>query len=151
MCLRSGIGAPRAHGHPFHCVDKINQGPDECNERLVFKRIIENSTQPPRRGNLRVHSGQYFLITPKLLPNLVEMEEEAVTILNIFNRPFGLKKLEVYVKATSASVSGGQSLSTCGSLGSFSSGASFTLSNHSLNMEQTAGCFVSVTFFHGLC
>ena len=74
---------------PFRCVDEINQGLDERNERLVFKRIVENSTQPPRRGNLRAHSGQYFLITPKLLPNLVEMEEEAVTILNIFNGPFG--------------------------------------------------------------
>lgn len=73
---------------PFRCVDEINQGLDERNERLVFKRIVENSTQPPRRGNLRAHSGQYFLITPKLLPNLVEMEEEAVTILNIFNGPF---------------------------------------------------------------
>lgn len=73
---------------PFRCVDEINQGLDERNERLVFKRIVENSTQPPREGSLTAHSGQYFLITPKLLPNLYDMEEEAMTLLSILNGPF---------------------------------------------------------------
>jgi chromosome segregation ATPase len=70
---------------PFRCVDEINQGLDERNERLVFKRIVRNSTQPPKRDSLANHSGQYFLITPKLLPNLVDMEEEAVTVHVITN------------------------------------------------------------------
>lgn len=30
---------------PFRCVDEINQGLDERNERLVFKRIVTNSTK----------------------------------------------------------------------------------------------------------
>lgn len=76
---------------PFRCVDEINQGLDERNERLVFKRIVENSTQPPRGDDLTNHSGQYFLITPKLLPNSFEMEEEAVTVLTIFNGPYGFE------------------------------------------------------------
>lgn len=72
---------------PFRCVDEINQGLDERNERLVFKRIVENSTKPPSRHDLTDHSGQYFLITPKLLPNLYDMEVEAMTVLCIFNGP----------------------------------------------------------------
>jgi chromosome segregation ATPase len=76
---------------PFRCVDEINQGLDERNERLVFKRIVENSTKPPRRGDLANHSGQYFLITPKLLPNLYDMEEEAVTVHVITNGPYTFK------------------------------------------------------------
>jgi chromosome segregation ATPase len=70
---------------PFRCVDEINQGLDDRNERLVFKRIVENSTKPPGPGGLTDHCGQYFLITPKLLPNLYDMEEEAMTLLFIFN------------------------------------------------------------------
>lgn len=72
---------------PFRCVDEINQGLDERNERLVFKRIVKNSTKLSERGK-NDHCGQYFLITPKLLPNLTDMENENVTILCIFNGPF---------------------------------------------------------------
>lgn len=43
---------------PFRCVDEINQGLDERNERLVFKRIVENSTRPPNKGNPTAHAGQ---------------------------------------------------------------------------------------------
>ncbi|KAL3917373.1 MAG: hypothetical protein SGILL_004744, partial [Bacillariaceae sp.] len=70
---------------PFRCVDEINQGLDERNERLVFKRIVENSTKPPGKKGLTDHCGQYWLITPKLLPNLVDMEVEAMNLLFIFN------------------------------------------------------------------
>lgn len=70
---------------PFRCVDEINQGLDERNERLVFRRIVENATRPPVHSiDPTSHSGQYFLITPKLLPNLTDMENENVTILCIF-------------------------------------------------------------------
>jgi hypothetical protein len=73
---------------PFRCVDEINQGLDDRNERLVFKRIVENSCKPPGPEGLTDHCGQYFLITPKLLPNLVDMEVEAITIQCIFNGEF---------------------------------------------------------------
>ena len=73
---------------PFRCVDEINQGLDERNERLVFKRIVSNSTRKPTSGtDHNSHSGQYWLITPKLLPNLYDMEEEAVTVHIIKNGP----------------------------------------------------------------
>jgi len=71
---------------PFRCVDEINQGLDERNERLVFTRIVENSCIPAAENSSPSnHCGQYFLITPKLLPNLIQMENEDVTILCIFN------------------------------------------------------------------
>lgn len=76
---------------PFRCVDEINQGLDERNERLVFRRIVENSTKVPGREGPTDHEGQYFLITPKLLPNLYDMEVEAMTVLVIFNGPFSMK------------------------------------------------------------
>lgn len=72
---------------PFRCVDEINQGLDDRNERLVFKRIVENSTKPPNRSPTD-HAGQYFLITPKLLPNLIDMETEATTVLIVTNGPW---------------------------------------------------------------
>ena len=50
---------------------------DERNERIVFKRIVENSVGPARP--------QYFLITPKLLQGLTAMEHEDVTVLFVFN------------------------------------------------------------------
>lgn len=76
---------------PFRCVDEINQGLDDRNERLVFRRIVENSCRPTGRRGLTDHSGQYFLITPKLLPNLTDMENEAMTVLCIFNGPYNFK------------------------------------------------------------
>ncbi len=73
---------------PFRCVDEINQGLDERNERLVFKRIVKNSTIPTEPGKpLDDHCGQYFLITPKLLPNLDGMENENITVLFVFSGP----------------------------------------------------------------
>ena len=41
-------------------------GPPQRNERIVFKRIVENSVGPTRP--------QYFLITPKLLQGLTAMD-----------------------------------------------------------------------------
>lgn len=77
---------------PFRCVDEINQGLDERNERLVFKRIVQNSTKlPDNEDDPTSHCGQYFLITPKLLPNLTDMENENVTVHCIFNGPYNFK------------------------------------------------------------
>lgn len=46
---------------PFRCVDEINQGMDSENERRVFEMIMNTARQ---------NSAQYFLLTPKLLPDL---------------------------------------------------------------------------------
>lgn len=70
---------------PFRSVDEINQGLDDRNERLVFSRIVKNSTARPKADGS--HSGQYFLITPKLLPGLTDMENEQVTVLFVTNGP----------------------------------------------------------------
>ena len=50
---------------PFRCVDEINQGLDDRNERLVFRRIVLNSTRKPVKSPTD-HAGQYWLITPKV-------------------------------------------------------------------------------------
>lgn len=47
---------------PFRVVDEINQGMDPRNERKVFEFVVETAC--------RANTSQYFLITPKLLPNL---------------------------------------------------------------------------------
>ncbi|XP_026695844.2 structural maintenance of chromosomes protein 5-like [Ciona intestinalis] len=47
---------------PFRLVDEINQGMDPYNERRVFEVIVSSSSE--------ASTSQYFLITPKLLPNL---------------------------------------------------------------------------------
>jgi chromosome segregation ATPase len=47
---------------PFRVVDEINQGMDPRNERMVHSRMVDIACS--------THTSQYFLITPKLLPNL---------------------------------------------------------------------------------
>ncbi|KAJ1922364.1 Structural maintenance of chromosomes protein 5 [Tieghemiomyces parasiticus] len=47
---------------PFRVVDEINQGMDPRNERMVHHQLVEAACE--------TLSAQYFLITPKLLPNL---------------------------------------------------------------------------------
>ena len=83
------MGLQNLMSSPFRCVDEINQGLDERNERLVFKRIVGNSTMPVEKDkDLNDHCGQYFLITPKLLPNLEGMENEEITVLFVFSGPY---------------------------------------------------------------
>ncbi|RPB14744.1 P-loop containing nucleoside triphosphate hydrolase protein [Morchella conica CCBAS932] len=48
---------------PFRVVDEINQGMDPRNERLVHHRMVNIACQE--------YTSQYFLITPKLLPDLM--------------------------------------------------------------------------------
>ena len=48
---------------PFRCVDEINQGMDERNERKVFDLLIQTSVKAETPS-------QYFLLTPKLLSDL---------------------------------------------------------------------------------
>ncbi|XP_071845736.1 structural maintenance of chromosomes protein 5-like [Apostichopus japonicus] len=47
---------------PFRVVDEINQGMDTNNERKVFEFVVSTAC--------RENTSQYFLITPKLLPDL---------------------------------------------------------------------------------
>jgi len=47
---------------PFSLVDEINQGMDQRAERMVHNSMVDVTCKE--------ESSQYFLITPKLLPNL---------------------------------------------------------------------------------
>jgi chromosome segregation ATPase len=47
---------------PFRVVDEINQGMDSNNERLIHAQLVDAASQEG--------TSQYFLITPKLLPDL---------------------------------------------------------------------------------
>eukprot|EP01119_Soliformovum_irregulare_P024779 TRINITY_DN8979_c0_g1_i1.p1 TRINITY_DN8979_c0_g1~~TRINITY_DN8979_c0_g1_i1.p1 ORF type:complete len:435 (+),score=139.36 TRINITY_DN8979_c0_g1_i1:323-1627(+) len=65
---------------PFRLVDEINQGMDPVNERMIFSVVAERACKPGLP--------QYFLITPKLLPDLNFTPE--MTVLCIFNGPWQL-------------------------------------------------------------
>ena len=71
---------------PFRVVDEINQGMDPTNERRIM--TILNHECKPRKGNTvddkRVP--QYFVVTPKLLPNL--HFNKYVSVFIIYNGPF---------------------------------------------------------------
>ncbi|KAL1117162.1 hypothetical protein AAG570_004489 [Ranatra chinensis] len=45
---------------PFRCVDEINQGMDEFNERRVYELLTNSVSQ--------LDTAQYFLLTPKVRP-----------------------------------------------------------------------------------
>ncbi|KAF0492709.1 P-loop containing nucleoside triphosphate hydrolase protein [Gigaspora margarita] len=60
---------------PFRVVDEINQGMDPRNERLVHSQMVQTACRP--------NTSQYFLITPKLLPDL--QYHERMKILCIYN------------------------------------------------------------------
>jgi chromosome segregation ATPase len=62
---------------PFRLVDEINQGMDPRNERMVFSQIVKAACRPGLP--------QYFLITPKLLPDLEYRRE--MLILSVHNGP----------------------------------------------------------------
>ncbi len=59
---------------PFSLVDEINQGMDSRAERAVHDSLVEVTCKPD--------SGQYFLITPKLLPDLDYAERMKVLCVN---------------------------------------------------------------------
>ena len=61
---------------PFRVVDEINQGMDPRNERLIHRQIIETVCCGSGKS-------QYFLITPKLLPDLDYHEN--MRILAVYN------------------------------------------------------------------
>ncbi|PWN95840.1 P-loop containing nucleoside triphosphate hydrolase protein, partial [Tilletiopsis washingtonensis] len=59
---------------PFSLVDEINQGMDQRAERAVHDQMVEVTCKDT--------ASQYFLITPKLLPNLRFHERMKVLIIN---------------------------------------------------------------------
>ncbi|KAJ8594009.1 hypothetical protein M405DRAFT_543679 [Rhizopogon salebrosus TDB-379] len=59
---------------PFSLVDEINQGMDQRAERAVHNSLVEVTCKPD--------SAQYFLITPKLLPDLNYHERMKVLCVN---------------------------------------------------------------------
>lgn len=68
---------------PFRVVDEINQGMDPRNERAVHNILVE--TVCNAKGDDAAH-GQYFLITPKLLPDLNYHRD--MRILVVYNGDF---------------------------------------------------------------
>jgi len=82
---------------PFRMVDEINQGMDARNEKLVFNQIVqacEPKRPPAPRRNAQeeeeeldnqMEPAQYFVVTPKLLPNLTYSKR--VAIFNVYNGP----------------------------------------------------------------
>eukprot|EP00742_Colponemidia_sp_Colp-10_P011821 GILJ01013198.1.p1 GENE.GILJ01013198.1~~GILJ01013198.1.p1 ORF type:complete len:1101 (+),score=222.81 GILJ01013198.1:46-3348(+) len=66
--------------YPFRVVDEINQGMDPKNERKIFKQMIDSICRNPE------NQSQYFMVTPKLLPNLDF--DERMTVLTVYNGPY---------------------------------------------------------------
>ncbi|GFR42391.1 hypothetical protein Agub_g3263 [Astrephomene gubernaculifera] len=62
---------------PFRVVDEINQGMDPINERKVFQQLVIASTA--------ANTPQCFMLTPKLLPNLVYSRD--IVVLTIMSSP----------------------------------------------------------------
>lgn len=65
---------------PFRVVDEINQGMDPVNERKVFDIIVQNSCSK--------RYAQYFLLTPKLLPDL--SFDDRTNVICVYNGPYNL-------------------------------------------------------------
>ncbi|KAJ7183001.1 hypothetical protein C8R43DRAFT_1145589 [Mycena crocata] len=59
---------------PFSLVDEINQGMDQRAERMVHNSMVEVTCKPD--------SAQYFLITPKLLPDLEYHQRMKILCVN---------------------------------------------------------------------
>lgn len=59
---------------PFSLVDEINQGMDQKAERAVHNQLVETTCG--------ADTGQYFLITPKLLTNLHYHRRMKVLVVN---------------------------------------------------------------------
>ncbi len=76
---------------PFRVVDEINQGMDPRNERLVHSQLVKSACEVGR--------SQYFLITPKLLPDLEYHEKMSVScIFNGKNQPLRFNLAESLAK-----------------------------------------------------
>ncbi|KAM3728146.1 Structural maintenance of chromosomes protein [Dirofilaria immitis] len=58
---------------PFRCVDEINQGMDPKNERIVFNMIVDMLSK-----DNDLLKTQYFILTPKLVPDLIFNEKTKI-------------------------------------------------------------------------
>jgi len=67
---------------PFRVVDEINQAMDPRNERMIFDRIIDQCQRKTDKGSL---PPQYFVVTPKLLPNLNMSSCKNVVVHFVYN------------------------------------------------------------------
>lgn len=101
---------------PFSLVDEINQGMDQRVERQVHNQLVattckddvgqsvssplspllSSSRSGPirRRASDSIASRRYFLITPKLLPNLDYHEKMKVLIVNNVSPPLSSHSLD---------------------------------------------------------
>ncbi|XP_064607700.1 structural maintenance of chromosomes protein 5-like [Liolophura sinensis] len=73
---------------PFRCVDEINQGMDPINERKVFELVVHTVCKRS--------SSQYFLLTPKLLPDLEYSDN--MRVLCVYNGPLMMNHTEWRLK-----------------------------------------------------
>ncbi|VDP29548.1 unnamed protein product [Soboliphyme baturini] len=55
---------------PFCCVDEINQGMDQTNERMIFELMFKLLNSRAASANSETIRSQYFMLTPKVLNNL---------------------------------------------------------------------------------
>jgi chromosome segregation ATPase len=69
---------------PFRLVDEINQAMDPVNERRIWEQVVSASSDDT--------SPQYFLITPKLLPDLTYSETISVHV--VFNGYYNINQKE---------------------------------------------------------
>ncbi|KAI8088924.1 uncharacterized protein BX664DRAFT_123673 [Halteromyces radiatus] len=69
---------------PFRVVDEINQGMDPRNERMIHEQIVKSASAPG--------TPQYFLITPKLLPDLYY--NDRMRVLCIYNGEWQPEKMK---------------------------------------------------------
>jgi len=77
------ISLQKINPAPFRVVDEINQAMDSSNERNVFQCITHACSQGGK---------QYFLLTPKLLPDLDYGQDTAIQF--VYNGPFGKSRRE---------------------------------------------------------
>mmetsp|Transcript_14085 Transcript_14085/g.26846 ORF Transcript_14085/g.26846 Transcript_14085/m.26846 type:complete len:329 (-) Transcript_14085:98-1084(-) len=75
LCLQSVTETP------FRVVDEINQGMDSKNERMIFDRIVASCALDSAGPD----APQYFLVTPKLLPNLQYPPGADIAVLCVYN------------------------------------------------------------------
>jgi len=68
---------------PFRLVDEINQGMDQQNERNVID-VLSNVSNSP-------NCCQFFIITPKLLPNIDFPENSRVHVIHSIPTSFPFK------------------------------------------------------------
>ena len=61
---------------PFRCVDEINQGMDEQNERRVWELLVETADN---------HSAQFFYLAPKF-PEQLEFDDKMH--IHVSKKPF---------------------------------------------------------------